>query len=244
MWFDCVIVDHVMINGELRSHHIRSQDGYRVTTDQLEEIDPDCFIENTYDIGSLRIYNADNLRTEVLRSRIKNIDVSSEDIYVQIDHFGIPVTAGYYACIFPKGWRIVEANVYDPYHEKENVAEKRSYRSVSYIWDPDSKHAAIQFEMTSNRGTFSLGVIARLKQSSTKGQFIGKLKPLSIAISDERHKGHPLEKGYQTTSDEVIEQVKEEDERFPGVSVGLAGPSIDIVAWGRYIIGKVRKPKS
>jgi hypothetical protein len=63
-------------------------------------------------------------------------------------------------------------------------------------------------------------------------------------FSDTRHQGHTIEREYRMSSDAVVEDIKKEQEtnsKLPPVNIGLAGPSIDVVAWGKYIMSKVRK---
>jgi hypothetical protein len=102
-----------------------------------------------------------------------------KDFYVQLDHFSIPCTEGYYACVFPQGWRIVEANVYDPYSNQENPADNRSYKGVALTWDRINSFSCAQFQMLSKRGTFSLGVIAHLRREDSGARFLEKERPLS-----------------------------------------------------------------
>lgn len=248
MWFDTIIVDNIGLDGILTTYHIRSRNGEKIPTDMLEKIDTEYQADASADIGPLRMYQLDGANINILKVKLKNVCINSSnsELYIQFDHFAIPVTAGYYACVFPKGWRITEINVYDPYSTKGNVAEKRSYRDVSLIWDPISKLSSTQFEMTSNRGTFSLGVIAKLKPNDSGDDFMGKEHPLSVIFSDTRHQGHPLEEEYRKSSDAVVDRIKNEQaksfEEMPSVNLGLAGPSIDIMAWGRFIMNKIRKP--
>ncbi|MFD3321972.1 hypothetical protein [Alteromonas macleodii] len=245
MWFDTVIIDKVNIDSKLQTTHIRSKYD-KLPTEKLEEIDCEAFTDNTFDVGPLRVHAADEMNISQLNSKIKNLSINEDrtELYVQLDHFGIPVTAGYYSCIFPKGWRLVEVNVYDPYSNQDNPAKNRSYRDVVYSWDPVSEFSSVQFEMLSNRGTFALGIIAKLAPAGELHDFIEEESRLSIRFSDERHKNHPMEKAYQEASDAVIDnKTQKEKEEIPPVNLSMIGPTVDIIAWGKYIAKKIRRPK-
>lgn len=244
MWFDTIIIDKINLDGTLQTSHIRRQHD-RIPTEKLEQIDRHFHSQNTADIGPLRIHAIDEATIDDLTSQIPNLAFNSDksELYVQIDHFGIPVTAGYYACIFPKGWRLVEANVYDPYSNKDNPSENRSYKDVVFSWDGISQYSSAQFEMFSNRGTFSLGVIARLAPADSGQVFIEKDRSLSIAFTDERHENHPDEQLYRDASDYVIENRKQENTgTIPGISIRIMGVSFDLIEWGKYLIDKIRRP--
>jgi len=53
-----------------------------------------------------------------------------------------------------------------------------------------------------------------------------------------------MEKAYQEASDAVIDsETKKSKEEIPPVNLSMIGPTVDIIAWGKYIAGKIRRPK-
>ena len=151
VWFDLVLIDKLFANGALQSAHIRSNLGERFAIDRLEDINPDFRAADTADIGPLRIYEHSRVRSAFLKSQLRNFDFTPNQILVQLDHYGIPVTSGYYAIIFPKGWQIQDINLYDPYYQADNIAEKRAYRGVDLQWDAVAKMSCAQFNMRNLR---------------------------------------------------------------------------------------------
>lgn len=243
MWFDVVLIDKLFANGALQSFHIRSDMDSRFAVDRLEDINPEFRAADTSDLGPLRIYEKSRVRTAVLESQLKNFDFSPSQILVQMDHYSIPVVSGYYAIIFPKGWRVSDINVYDPFHDANNIAEKRSYRGIDVQWDPVARMSCAQFNMESKRrGTFSIGVIASLCPCDADVIWQDRPGRLNVEFSDTRHNHQPDAPGYRLAADVAVAKAKEGDQ-LPGVKLGLSGPSIDIVEWGRFIRDKVRKPK-
>lgn len=242
MWFDLVLIDKVFANGALLSAHIRSRSDHKIVTDSLEDINSDFRAVNTKDFGPLRVYESDSIKTTFLESQLTNFVFEPHQITFQLDHFGIPVASGYYAIILPKGWRVAEMNIYDPYNGHKNVAKNRSYRDVLVFWDRSAQMSYAQFNMQSiGRGTFSIGVIASLRPANAEVDWQDQPGHLSIDFTDERHRNHFCERGYRAASDAVVAEITNGPE-IPGVNVSLTGPSIDIVAWGRFLIGKIRRP--
>jgi len=155
MWFDLVLIDKVFESGTLLSAHIRSEGLERFPVDRLEDINTDFRAENTRDFGPIRIYEYDRVKTTFLESKLKHFISEPNQIMFQLDHFGIPVTSGYYAIVFPRGWRVDKLNIYDPYDDKKNVSKKRIYRDVDIIWDKSEQTSFAQFNMESiHRNTF------------------------------------------------------------------------------------------
>jgi hypothetical protein len=243
MWFDVVLIDKLFANGALQSTHIRAGDSGSFATDRLEDINPDFRATNTADIGPLRVYEQGRVRHTTLESQLKNFEHSPSQILVQLDHFGIPVVSGYYAIIFPRGWRVAEINVYDPYHKAEDLAEKRTYRGVDLLWDNAAQMSAAQFNMESvGRGTFSVGVIACLRPSNSTTEWKDRSGQLSVNFSNSRHSGQPDESAYRNVTDAVVENVKSRNE-VPSINISSSGLSTDLVAWGRFLWGKYRTPR-
>lgn len=243
MWFDVVLIDKIYANAMLESFHIRCDDGESFAIDKLEDIDPSFRDVDVADVGSIRIYDYAKMKTTILRSRLRNFEIEPGSMLVQLEHFGVPVVSGYYAAIFPKAWRVAELNIYDPYHSADNIAEKRSYRGIDLLWDASSKLSCAQFNMESvRRGTFSIGLIASLRPFDVGDEWPGRHGDVGVEFTDDRHQRHPLERGYKSEVKEALEKAKS-DTPMPGINVGLSGPSINIVEWGRYLRDKVRAPR-
>lgn len=241
MWFDLILIDKVFSNGAMLSAHIRYEGRDKITVDQLEDINAEFRAVNTKDLGPLRIYEKDKVKTTFLESQLRHFIYEPNQVMFQLDHFGIPVMSGYYAIIFPRGWRVAQLNVYDPYNKEENVAQKRTYRGVDVRWDNSKRTAFAQFNMKSTRrGTFSIGVIASLCPADAEISWQDKPGQLSLEFTNRRHQGHPMEDAYRNSADAVTDLTTSQDQ-IPGVKVGLSGPSLDIVEWGRYLIGKLRR---
>lgn len=245
MWFDLVLIDRVLADGAMESIHIRSTAKESFPVDRLEDIDPEFRDVDVSDIGSIRVYGFSRMQNTTIKSKLKNFDSGSDHILLQFEHFNIPVVSGYYVFIGPKGWRVSEINIYDPYNSADNVAQKRSYREVDLIWDSESELSCAQFNMESvRRGTFSIGVIASFKPVNSHSRWIDRNGSVNVTFSDRRHHRHPLEEGFRAETDKALEKVKSEPAKMPAINVGLTGPSINIVEWARYIKDKIRKPNS
>lgn len=245
MWFDCVLIDHLEGDGTLNSFHIRSFGDKPFPVDRLEDIDPEFPAADAADLGPLRLYNWKHMQVTRLQSKPRNFFNDGQKIEFQLDHFRIPNHAGYYAIIFPKGWRVSDIKIYDPYDtSSDNVAEKRAFRDAVMRWDDHSFLSSAQLEMRSaRRGVFSLGVIGVLSQCGSGERFLEASSSLSVAFTDPRHESHPREDAYRTAVDRVVDGIKSEPPKMPGISLGLTGPSINIVEWARYLRDKVRQPK-
>lgn len=244
MWFDCVVIDHLLEDGMLDSFHIRSIDNEPFPIDRLEDIDPNFRTVDASDVGPVRVYNRVKMSVCRLQSRLKNFAASPGEIRFQLDHFGIPVTVGYYALVFPKKWRAHEIKIYDPYDKGENVAEKRSFRNVKLCWDSQSLHSFAQLEMRSRRARFSLGAIGSLLPSDSASEFLEAEAPMTVLFTEPGHDGHPMESAYREEADRIISNIKEEDSpKMPGINLGLSGPSINVVEWTRYLGSKIRRPR-
>jgi hypothetical protein len=130
--FDCVIIDKLSSDGVLDSFHIRSREkGGTLTTDKLEDIDPSFRSVDSKDMAGIRLYEDQAVESRVLQSKLENYVTSPDgSVHLQFEHWGIPDTFGYYAIIFPKGYRIREIGIYDPYDKAENPESKRLYRGL------------------------------------------------------------------------------------------------------------------
>ena len=145
MWFDLVLIDRVFEDGTVKSHHIRPENSDPFPVDRLEDIDPTYRQIDAADLGPLRVYGASKMRTTQLSSKLANFVIENGKMLLQLEHMGVPVLSGYYAIIFPIGWRVMELNIYDPYDDHESVANKRSYRNVDLLWDNNASLNCAQF---------------------------------------------------------------------------------------------------
>ncbi len=229
MWFDCIIIDKVAIDGHLESYHIRARTGEHLIVDKLEDIDPSYRETTSKDMAGIRLYDDENIDSRLLQSKLSNFDVLNDDtIRLQLDHWGVPVTFGYYSIIFPKGWRIRDIKIYDPYDKEDQLDKKRNYRDILAKWDASSGHSSAQILLQSTRGTFSLGVLAVLSVAEGSGAFVDHPGKIEVDFTDPRHRGHMSERSFRNAADDVMRLVKQEDPKFPDVKVGLGGPSISI----------------
>lgn len=245
MWFECVLIDSIDADGSLRSFHIRALNRESVVVDRLEDIDPQFHRSDAEDFGPLRVYSMGQMKTSVIEAKLKNVACDGTDLYIQLDHFGIPVWTGYYACLLPTDWRVTELHVYDPYSNKENPAENKGYRGVLKHWDAQARRSCIQFEMISNRGTFSIGLIARLRRADSGSDFLEEPGTLAVQFTDTR-RNPAQEAAYSKSAEVVISETQNtapQPAKMPPVNISLTGPSIDLVAWGKYIANKIRRPR-
>ena len=235
MWFDCVIIDKVASDGDLESYHIRARNGERLTVDRLEDIDPSYRAVTSKDVAGIRLYEDDNIESRVLQSKLQNFEITSDGaLKLQLDHWGIPVTFGYYSIIFPKGFRIRDVKIYDPYDAADDIHRKRNYKHISAKWDSACEHSCAQIVMQSKRGTFSLGVLAVLSLAESGGTFADRAGRIEVDFTEPRHKGHMWEPSFRKAADEVANIAKLEDPKFPDVQVGLSGPSISLNETWKY----------
>ena len=241
MWFDCVVIDNIFIDGRLETYHIRASDNKAFPVDKLEDIDHSYREASSVDRGTLRIYEPGRVVTQVLKSKLRNVAGNDKEFLVQFDHFAIPVTFGYYEALFPIGWRLAEINIYDPYSDGNDPSAKRPYRNVRLGWDPTRRVSFAQILLQSKRDTFSLGVIARLVPADAQEQFLEAERSLSVVFTEPRHNGHFLEESYKKAADTVLAECASDQQKMPGVNLGLSGPSVDVVAWSRYLATKVRR---
>jgi hypothetical protein len=229
MWFDCVIIDRVTSDGHLESYHIRACAGEHLTVDRLEDIDPSYRAITSKDMASIRLYTDENIESRVIQSKLSNFAILDDGtIRIQLDHWGIPVSFGYYSIIFPKGLRIRDIRIYDPYDTAEQLDDKRNYRDISAKWDATSEHSCAQILLQSKRGTFSLGVLATLSVADGDSVFVDQPGRIEVDFTDSRHRGHMWEHSFRNAVDDVTRVVKQDDPKFPDIKVGLSGPSISV----------------
>lgn len=242
MWFDVVVIDKVYANGALISAHLRGGDGASFPVDRLEDINTEFRPARVKDLGPFRLYEEQRVVTTILESQLSNFSFTPDEILLQVDHFGVPVKSGYYAMLFPRGWRVLEINVYDPYDQgSENPATKKSFRDVSLVWDSATSTSSAQFNMQSvRRGTFSLGLIARLAPETAERDWKERPGVLRVEFTNDGHRGSPLSRDYRSATDAVIGELAEDD-RMPPIEVGTGGINADLVAWGRYLRGRFRR---
>ena len=200
-----------------------------MTVDRLEDIDPSYRAITSKDMAGIRLYTDENIESRVLQSKLSNFEeLPDGTIRLQLDHWGIPVTFGYYSIIFPKGLRIRDIRIYDPYDKADQLDKKRNYRDISAKWDVTSEHSCAQILLQSKRGTFSLGVLATLSVAEGGGTFVDHPGRIEVDFTDPRHRGHMWERSFRNAVDDVTRVVKQDDPKFPDVKVGLSGPSISV----------------
>ena len=73
MWFDCVIIDQICLDGVLRTHHLRASHGAKLATESLEQLDLDHAVHNVKDIGPLRLYGESEIDARVIEAKLKHL---------------------------------------------------------------------------------------------------------------------------------------------------------------------------
>lgn len=247
MWLDAVVIDKVGSNGALQTIQLRpkKEDG-AIVADLLENIDPSFRDASVVeDIGPLRVYDNDDFRVNYVASLLKNIALGPDgSLFVQYEHFHIPVFHGYYAVIFPRGWRIKQINIYDPYDaSSENPLEKRSYKDIDICHSSKSRTSFAQLNMRTieKRQIFSIGIVAEAAKIENSESFIERVcDEVQIRFTDPRH-GSRFNK-FLNSSNQLAKATV--GGKLPPVNVGMLGPipnvQTDLMGWLTLLREKIR----
>jgi hypothetical protein len=247
MWLDTVVIDKIGANGTLQTLQLRPERREDpLVADLLENIDPSFRDASVIeDIGPLRVYDNGKFKVNRLSSLIKNIAMTpSGDLFIQYDHFHIPVFQGYFAVIFPRGWRIKKIKIYDPYDDTtENLLDKRNYKDIDVCYSSQSRTSFAQLNMrtTQRRPFFSLGITAELAKIETPSTFMERVcDNVEIRFTDPRHS-----RGFENFLASSNQLAKEtESSNIPTTTVGMSGPfptvQTDLFGWLRFLRQKIR----
>src|SRR4051812_19766303 len=109
-------------------------------------------------------------------------------------------------------------------HHRTTLLKKRAFDGTVLRWDDNSLLSSAQFEMRSaRRKVFSLGVIGALSPCGSGDRFLETSSPLSVAFTHPQHESHPHQDAYRTAVDLVVDGIKSEPSKMPGINLGVTG---------------------
>ncbi|MBD8591205.1 hypothetical protein IFT92_26055 [Peribacillus simplex] len=166
MYLEIVKTDFLSLDGTISSFTLTPQkdsvQSDKIRVDRVVEFER-TRVNRDKELGGNIIYNFNDCtisRTDTPPNRNFQIDDINGLFSFEYNHMNIPLgptnqgIGGRWNLILPKGWRLTELYIADPYHREERVEYKRQFRH-SVCWDISNDIQLVEMELRSRRGSFS-----------------------------------------------------------------------------------------
>lgn len=167
MNLNIVLIDILEVNGNLHTYRFIPNNRYnRVVIDRLRDIHMDVKGNSDKDIGSTRVYHADECEVNKTMCALKdfNNDFKAYNFTFSFEHMNIPLgstndgSGGIYNFVLPSAWRLTELYVVDPFDTRNDDFKRKKQFTYKILWDDDKKIQLVEMNLRSRRGSFSFKI--------------------------------------------------------------------------------------